>query len=63
MLAHWAMPDPADAIGDDATRRGAFQNAYLLLSRRIELLLALPLDKLQRLALEARVRAIGESHS
>ena len=63
MLAHWGMPDPADAVGDDATRRAAFQNAYLLLSRRIELLLALPLEKLQRLALEARVRAIGETQS
>jgi protein-tyrosine-phosphatase len=61
MLAHWGMPDPADAVGDDATRRAAFQNAYLLLSRRIDLLLALPFDTLQRLALEARVQAIGSS--
>jgi len=30
-----------------------------LLSRRIDLLLALPIEKLERLALEAQVRAIG----
>jgi protein-tyrosine-phosphatase len=59
LLAHWGMPDPADATGDDAVKRKAFQNAYLLLSRRIDLLLALPFDKLERLALEARVQAIG----
>jgi len=31
----------------------------LLIRRRIELMLALPLEKLERMALEARVRAIG----
>jgi protein-tyrosine-phosphatase len=59
ILAHWGMPDPADVAGDDATKRAAFKDAFLLLSRRIDLLLALPMEKLERLALEARVRAIG----
>ncbi|HXL06000.1 MAG TPA: arsenate reductase ArsC [Gemmatimonadales bacterium] len=59
VLAHWGMPDPAEAAGDDATKRTAFKDAFLLLSRRIDLLLALPLEKLERLAVEARVRAIG----
>lgn len=61
MLAHWGMPDPAEAVGNDVTRRAAFQSAYLLISRRIDLLLALPFDKLDRLALEARIQAIGSS--
>jgi arsenate reductase (thioredoxin) len=59
MLAHWGMPDPADVSGDDQQVRTAFRNAFLLLSRRIELLLALPVASLERMALEARVRAIG----
>jgi arsenate reductase len=59
MLAHWGMPDPAEAEGDEATRRAAFRDTFLLLNRRIDLLLALPLERLERLALEARVRAIG----
>jgi arsenate reductase len=59
MLAHWGMDDPADVAGDEATRRAAFREALLLLRRRIELMLALPLEKLERMALEARVRAIG----
>jgi protein-tyrosine-phosphatase len=59
MLAHWGMPDPAEVVGDEATRRAAFRDAFLLLSRRIDLLLALPLEQLERLALEAKVQSIG----
>ena len=59
MLAHWGMPDPADVVGDEAERRAAFRDAFVLLRRRVELMLALPLEKLERMALEARVRAIG----
>lgn len=55
------MPDPAEVEGDEATKRAAFRDAFLLLSRRIDLLLALPFEKLERLALEARVNAIGGS--
>ncbi len=59
VVAHWGMPDPAEVDGDEAAKRAAFRDAFLLLSRRIDLLLALPLESLERLALAARVRAIG----
>jgi protein-tyrosine-phosphatase len=59
MLAHWGMPDPAEVEGDEAAKRKAFRDAFILISRRIDLLLALPFDSLERLALEARVRSIG----
>jgi len=59
VVAHWGMPDPATVEGDEETIRAAFRDAFLLLSRRVDLLLALPLEGLERLALEARVRAIG----
>jgi protein-tyrosine-phosphatase/N-acetylglutamate synthase-like GNAT family acetyltransferase len=61
VLAHWGMPDPAEVEGSDDLKRRAFQDAYLLLNRRIGLLLALPLEKLDRLARESRLRQIGES--
>jgi arsenate reductase len=61
ILAHWGMPDPADAEGDETAKRAAFVNALTLISRRIDLLLALPIEKLDRLIVEARVRAIGEA--
>ena len=63
MLAHWGMPDPAAVEGDETARRAAFRDTHCLLSRRIDLLLALPLECLERLALEARVRAIGAPES
>jgi protein-tyrosine-phosphatase len=59
VLAHWGMADPAAVVGDERTRRAAFRDALLLIARRIELMLALPFEKLERLALEARVQAIG----
>jgi arsenate reductase len=53
------MDDPAEVVGSEEVRRDAFWQASLLLRKRVELMLALPLDKLERMALEARVRAIG----
>lgn len=61
VLAHWGMPDPAQVAGDDATKRMAFREAFLLLSRRIDLLVGLPFEQLEGLALESRVRAIGRA--
>ena len=57
--AHWGMPDPAEVEGSDEVKRAAFRDAYITLSRRIDLLLALPVEKLERLALEHRTREIG----
>ena len=59
VVAHWGMPDPADVVGDEATQRAAFRAAFQLLSRRIDLFLALPFEKLERWATELRVQAIG----
>jgi arsenate reductase len=61
VLAHWGMPDPSETQGTEAARRAAFRDAYVLLNRRIDLLLALPLERLERLARTARVQAIGGS--
>ena len=57
--AHWGMPDPAEHAGTDAERAAAFRDAFRLLRRRIELMLALPIEKLEHAAREAGVRAIG----
>lgn len=55
-IAHWGVPDPAQTPGDPA----AFKQAWLTLSRRIELLLALPLEKLDKLAREQQMRQIAQ---
>ena len=41
-LAHWSLPDPAEVEGDDARKRAAFRESFLEISRRVDLLLALP---------------------
>ena len=55
-FAHWGVPDPALTPDDPH----AFKRAWLTLRRRIELLLALPLDKLDRLAQEQQLRQIAQ---
>ncbi len=60
ILAHWGMPDPAEVEGSEAAKRIAFTDALTLISRRIDLLLELPAEKLDRLVLEAKTRAIGD---
>ena len=48
MSAHWGVPDPAAAQGGDEDKRRAFRNAFTALTRRIDLFLALPDDKLNK---------------
>jgi arsenate reductase len=59
MTAHWGVPDPAAVEGSDAERRRAFRDTFLTLRRRIELFACLPLDKLDRLAIQRDIRDIG----
>ena len=53
------VPDPAAVEGPLAERVGAFRNACLALESRIKLFVALPLEKLDRLATTRRVGEIG----
>jgi protein-tyrosine-phosphatase len=59
MTAHWGMPDPAEVEGTDEEKLAAFRSTLGLLRRRVDLLLALPAEKLERLALQQRIRDIG----
>ena len=63
MTARWGVPDPAAVTTSEQDRRRAFLDAALVLRRRIELFASLPLDKLSRLALQARLDDIGRSSS
>jgi len=63
ITAHWGVPDPAAVLGSDAERRKAFLRAFTELSTRINLLLALPIDKLDRLAMKRRLDEIGKTGS
>jgi protein-tyrosine-phosphatase len=59
VLAHWGMPDPAEVEGTDEQKLAAFRDTLVTLARRIDLLLALPVEKLERLSRERRIRKIG----
>ena len=59
MVAHWGVDDPAAVEGDEDTRRRAYLKAFTALRRRVESFVALPVDKLDRLAAEQAIRDIG----
>lgn len=63
VTAHWGVEDPAAVAGSDEEKRRAFLKAFTELSARINLLLALPLDKLDRQALTHRLKEIGKTGS
>lgn len=58
MTAHWGIEDPAAAVEH---QQQAFRNAYYALRRRIELFLALPMQSIDELSLQARLREIGRT--
>ena len=61
MTAHWGVPDPAVVKGTPDQVERAFRDAYLLLERRISLLLSLPLSSLVKLAIQKEINRIGAS--
>ena len=63
ITAHWGIPDPAATTGTEAEIALAFKDAYRMLKRRIDLFLALPINRLDRLVLTARLKEIGRSES
>lgn len=61
MTAHWGIPDPASAEGTEAEKRLAFSDAYRMLNTRISIFVSLPLASIDRLALQKRLDAIGQT--
>ena len=59
MTAHWGMPDPAAVRGTVADQEKAFLDTAITIKRRLELLLALPMEALDRMALQSRLKDIG----
>ncbi|WP_377192047.1 arsenate reductase/protein-tyrosine-phosphatase family protein [Ruegeria meonggei] len=58
---HWGMVDPVKANGTEAEKSLAFQNAYGALKRRIEAFTSLPVESLDRIALQSAVDDIGRT--
>ncbi|MEM8915453.1 MAG: arsenate reductase ArsC, partial [Pseudomonadota bacterium] len=60
MTAHWGIPDPAVAEGDDALKKLAFADALRMLTNRISIFVNLPLASLDKLTLQKRLTEIGQ---
>lgn len=61
MTAHWGVPDPAAAEGNEAERRLAFADANRMLRNRITIFVNLPLLSIDRLKLQERLDEIGKT--
>ncbi len=59
MTAHWGIPDPAAAEEDEQPQ--AFWRAYCALRARIQLFLALPLESIDEMSLQSKLREIGRT--
>lgn len=61
MTAHWGVYDPAAVVGSEEWRRKCFVDVAHVLKRRIELMLALPLEKLAPLSIQSQLDQIGKN--
>ena len=60
ITAHWGVADPA-AVEGDAERGAAFGRALAELEARIKLLVNVPVESLDRMAVQQTVRGIGQT--
>jgi arsenate reductase (thioredoxin) len=59
MTAHWGLPDPAKAEGNDAERAFAFDDCFRMLTQRISIFVNLPIESLSKLSLQHHLDEIG----
>lgn len=57
--AHWGYADPSEGDGTDAEKREAFRQTLHAMKRRLDLLVALPQDKLAQAVLQTSVRRLA----
>jgi len=60
MTAHWGVEDPAAVAGSEVEIQRAFAQAARFLKNRISTFLSLPLSSIDKLALEQKLRQIGQ---
>ncbi|MGA7538846.1 MAG: arsenate reductase ArsC [Steroidobacteraceae bacterium] len=61
MTAHWGVPDPAAVEDSDTEKWIAFRTAFTILENRIKIFTSLPIARLDRVKLQARLDAIGKT--
>jgi arsenate reductase (thioredoxin) len=59
--AHWGYPDPSAGDGSDAEKTEAFRQTLHALHRKLELLVNLPTDKLEKMALQGTAKELSHT--
>jgi protein-tyrosine-phosphatase len=57
--AHWGYPDPSAGDGTDVEKLEAFRQTLHALNRRLELLISLPTEKLEKTMLQGTARDLA----
>ena len=60
VTAHWGVEDPAAVEGTDLLREQAFVKAFKFLKNRIDAFVSLPLNALDKVALQHKTTEIGK---
>ncbi len=60
MTAHWGIEDPAAVDGPDIQKEASFVAAFRYMKNRISIFSALPLRKLDTVALGSKLKEIGQ---
>jgi protein-tyrosine-phosphatase len=63
ITAHWGFPDPAAFEGSEAEQRVVFGDVFRQIENRIKIFCALPLERLNRLAIQHELQKMGGQHS
>jgi protein-tyrosine-phosphatase len=58
--AHWGYPDPSERSGTETQKLEAFRQTLLALKRRLELLISLPVAKLEKSMLQSTARELAK---
>lgn len=61
MTAHWGIPDPAAATGNESEIAHAFDETHRMLAQRVGIFASLPIAALDELTLQKRIEEIGRT--
>ena len=62
ITAHWGFADPTKVEGSKEQQLQAFNTAQFQIANRIRLFLSLPIDSLDRISLQTKLRELGQQH-
>ena len=58
--AHWGYPDPSQVQGTDDEKRRAFKEVMVGLRKRMDILAAMPLEKLDAMTVQSELKKLAE---